>query len=196
MTYRRGMHPRELRASDADRDRVVTMLGDALADGRLDPAEHDERVRSALAARTLGDLADLTTDLAPVSMQPVRVDGGRVITGMLSTEVRGGRWVVPDSMTVSAVFGEVVVDFREAILQARHVVLYVTAIGGRVRLMVPEGVEVVMSRTGLGRFRGATTAMVSQDPGQPVIEIRAFSVAGDILVRTPPRPRRRLFSRR
>lgn len=190
------MHPRELRASDADRDRVVAMLGDALADGRLDHTEHDERVQAALAARTLGDLADLTGDLAPVSLQPVRVDGGRVVTGMFGTEVRGGRWVVPDSMTVSAVFGEVVIDFREAILQSRHVVLYTTAIGGRVRLMVPEGVDVVMSGTAvLGRQRGANAVGVSPDPSAPVIEVRSFVVGGEIRAVSPPRRRRRLFAR-
>jgi hypothetical protein len=192
----RGVHPRELRAADADRDRVIEMLGEALADGRIDQAEHGERVQVALEARTLGDLTALTADLAPVAQQPVRVDGGRVITGMFGTEERYGRWVVPESVTVSAVFGEVVVDFREALLQSRHVVLYATMIGGRIRLLVPDGVTVVMtSRAGLGRFRGATADVLPADPAQPVIEVRAFSVAGDIQVHTPPRPRR-LFRRR
>jgi hypothetical protein len=196
VAYRRDMHPRALRASDADRDRVVTMLGDARADGRLDHAEHDERVQSALEARTLGELTRLTGDLAPVSMQPVRVDGGRVITGMFGTEVRDGRWVVPDSVTVSAVFAEVVVDFREALLQSRHVVLYVTAIGGRVRLIVPDGVDVVMSGTTvLGRRRGANAATVTPDPDAAVIEVRSFVVGGEIRAVSPPRRRRRLFAR-
>lgn len=191
------MHPRELRASDADRDRVVALLAEALADGRLVLAEHDERVTAALGARTLGELVRLTSDLAPAAQQPLRIDGGRVITGMFGTEQRDGRWVVPESVTVSAVFGEVVVDFREALMQSRHVVLYATMIGGRIRLYVPDGVAVVISsRTGLGRYRGATATTVPADPALPVIEVRAFSVGGDIQVRTPPRPRRRLFSRR
>jgi hypothetical protein len=196
VAYRRDMHPRELRASDADRDRVVTMLGDALADGRLDHAEHDQRVRAALVARTLGELAKLTGDLAPASRQPVRVEGGRVVTGMFGTEVRDGRWVVPDSVTVSAVFGDVVVDFREALLQSRHVVLYVTAIGGRVRLMVPDGVDVVMSGTTvLGRRRGANAETVTPNPDAPVIEVRSLVVGGEIRAVSPPRRRRRLFAR-
>ena len=41
-----------LRASDADRDRVIELLRAAVADGRLDPAEFDERLDAALAART------------------------------------------------------------------------------------------------------------------------------------------------
>jgi Domain of unknown function (DUF1707) len=42
-----------LRASDADRDRVIELLRAAVADGRLDPAEFDERLDGALAARTI-----------------------------------------------------------------------------------------------------------------------------------------------
>src|SRR5690349_15254532 len=68
--------PRDLRASDTDRDRVLTMLGDAMSDGRLTADEHAERVQRAIAARTLGELAELTTDLAVSSAQPVRLDGG------------------------------------------------------------------------------------------------------------------------
>jgi hypothetical protein len=197
VAYRVSMHPRELRASDTDRDRVLALLADALADGRLDTEEHTSRVRAALSARTLGELAGLTTDLVEADQQPVRVDGGKVITGMFGTEVRDGRWVVPESLTVTAMFGEVVVDFREALLQSRHVIMYVTAVGSRVRLMVPDGVDVVMSGTALlGRRRGATALTVSSDPDAPVIEVRALLIAGELRAVSPPRRRRRLFARR
>jgi hypothetical protein len=36
-----------LRASDADRDRVIELLRTAVADGRLDPVEFDERLDAA-----------------------------------------------------------------------------------------------------------------------------------------------------
>ena len=52
-----------LRASDADRDRVIELLRAAIADGRLDLAEFDERLDTALAARTIDELAPLTADL-------------------------------------------------------------------------------------------------------------------------------------
>ena len=52
-----------LRASDADRDRVIELLRAAVADGRLDPAEFDERLDAALAACTIDALAPLTADL-------------------------------------------------------------------------------------------------------------------------------------
>src|SRR5258708_7539958 len=54
---------RALRASDADRDRVIELLRAAVADGRLDPVEFDERLDAALAARTIDALAPLIADL-------------------------------------------------------------------------------------------------------------------------------------
>jgi Domain of unknown function (DUF1707) len=52
-----------LRASDADRERVVERLRRAQAEGRIDVFEFDERVAAAYAARTYADLEPLTADL-------------------------------------------------------------------------------------------------------------------------------------
>ena len=62
-----------LRASDADRDRVVELLRAAVADGRLNLAEFDERLDAALTARTIDALLPLTADLiaAPGSANPL-----------------------------------------------------------------------------------------------------------------------------
>ncbi len=57
--------PRELRASDDERQVVVRRLERALRDGRLTVVEFDERVRAAYAARTRGELDALTEDLPP-----------------------------------------------------------------------------------------------------------------------------------
>jgi uncharacterized protein DUF1707 len=65
-----GMLPEnELRASDQERDAVVALLGDHLAEGRIDLAEFEERSTRAGAARTRGELAQLTEDLP--SARPV-----------------------------------------------------------------------------------------------------------------------------
>jgi len=187
---------RDLRASDADRDRVLALLAEAMSDGRLTAEEHSERVERACSARTLGELAELTVDLAVPSKQPVRLDGGRVITGIFGPARRDGRWVVPENLTVTAMFGEVEADFTQAILQARHVHLYATVVGGRLRLLVPDGVSVVVTgHMVLGRRRGGTP--LPADPDAPVIEVKGLVLGGEVIVRTPPRSRRfRLFSRR
>jgi hypothetical protein len=171
------------------------MLGDAMSDGRLTADEHAERVQRAIAARTLGELAELTTDLAVSSAQPVRLDGGKVIAGIFGPARRDGRWVVPENLTVTAMFGEVEVDFTQAILQSSRVQLYATVFGGRLRLIVPDGVSVTVSgHMVLGRKRGGTAPPAG--PGAPVIEVRALVLGGELTVRTPPKSRRfRLFSR-
>jgi hypothetical protein len=68
-------HP-ELRAGDADRQRVADRLRRAHDEGRLDLEEFDERVTAAYAARTFGDLEALTADLPP-ERAPVPVPARR-----------------------------------------------------------------------------------------------------------------------
>ena len=167
------------------------MLGEALADGRISHDEYSERMSAALSARTLGQLAVLTTDLAAPEHQPVQLDGGQPVAALFSTAARGGRWVVPQTMTCVAAFGEVVLDLREALLQDRHVVLSVYALFGRVRIIVPSGVEVVMNGTDiLGRQRGGTARRVPTSSETPVVEVRGYVAVSEVLARTPPRPRR------
>ncbi|RDI69227.1 DUF1707 domain-containing protein [Nocardia pseudobrasiliensis] len=52
-----------LRASDADREKIVTRLRLAMDEGRLSLHEFDERVRHVYAARTYGDLVPILSDL-------------------------------------------------------------------------------------------------------------------------------------
>jgi hypothetical protein len=53
----------EIRVADSDRERAVERLRHAAAEGRLEPEELEERVESALRARTDGELQSLTGDL-------------------------------------------------------------------------------------------------------------------------------------
>lgn len=64
-----------LRASDADRDVVHRVLGEAYADGRINREEFDQRSESVLGARTLAELPVLLSDLVPVSGLPARRSG-------------------------------------------------------------------------------------------------------------------------
>ena len=58
------MPPRhDVRASDAEREKVATALRDHAGDGRLDPEELEKRLDLAYAARTRGDLVPLLADL-------------------------------------------------------------------------------------------------------------------------------------
>jgi hypothetical protein len=57
----------DLRVSDAERDAVITDLGQHFQVGRLDRSEFDERVAAALRAKTRSGLDQLLTDLPPLA---------------------------------------------------------------------------------------------------------------------------------
>lgn len=76
------MADRSIRASDDDRERVVAVLRDQTAQGRLTMDEFEERMDAAYAATTWDDLRTLTADL-PVE---VAFDGnGARVEGTKST---------------------------------------------------------------------------------------------------------------
>jgi Domain of unknown function (DUF1707) len=57
------MTDRSIRASDTERESVVDILRDAYTDGRLVLDEFEQRTSAAYAAKTWGDLRELTADL-------------------------------------------------------------------------------------------------------------------------------------
>lgn len=60
----------DMRASDAERERVAEVLRDAVAEGRLDMPEFEQRLDAAYAARTHGELAPLVRDLPAPGVPP------------------------------------------------------------------------------------------------------------------------------
>src|SRR4051794_2118929 len=53
----------DIRVADRDRERTVERLRRAAGEGRLEPAELEQRGEAALGSRTEGDLERLTEDL-------------------------------------------------------------------------------------------------------------------------------------
>jgi hypothetical protein len=69
-----------LRASDADREATADRLRQLHTDGRIDPEEFQERLDRCYAAKTVGELAQLTRDL-PADRR--RGSGARTSFGLL-----------------------------------------------------------------------------------------------------------------
>jgi hypothetical protein len=178
--------PRELRASDDDRERIAQVLQAAHADGRLTMEEFEERLGTVYSARTLGELAAVTTDLLPAEQQPLKLDG-RPVSAFFRKEERDGRWVVPAELDVTAMFGVTKLDLRDAILQNHRVVINATLVLGGLEIHVPEGLEVVRVA------KGQTVRLTKQqtEPDSPVVEVRTTNFLGDIKVKEPPRRKRR-----
>lgn len=191
---RKGPAAHELRASDADRERVISVLHDAVADGRLTGAEHEERVERAFAARTLGELTGLTSDLLPDDLQPLRADGEPVMA-LFRSEQRTGRWVVPSHYSVTAVGSGVTLDLREALLQSSHITVQATVVGATLTLIVPEGVRVVIPASSV--FGGKKNKVSDAAPvGAPLIEVTGMIMMGNVVAKSPKPPRRGWSRRR
>jgi hypothetical protein len=135
--------PPEVRASDADRDRVVDVLRTGVGDGRLTADEFGERMEAALSARTLGELAVLTADLvtgtahaAARAEEVVRIDqkGGSV--------QRTGQWVVPRRMELRSSWSDVTLDFTEAVIVEDTLLVEMNMRGGALVMVTRPGVVV------------------------------------------------------
>ena len=171
---------------------MIGLLSEAAADGRLTLSEHAERSELALAARTLGELTSLTADLALPSGQPIRLYPRNSVTAAFARERRDGRWVVPEFFSVTAFFGNVVLDLRDAVLQKQRIAIDAVAIAGQIRLIVPAGLAVELvgrSIAGTRSVRSKTRAATRGALGNVVIEVRTRTLCGTVKVVTARRSR-------
>ncbi|GAA0965669.1 DUF1707 and FHA domain-containing protein [Actinocorallia libanotica] len=70
-----GLPAFPVRASDAQRDRVIEELRDRVVEGRMSPVTYEQRVEQALRARSEAELQDLLRDLPPRGRLIQRVAG-------------------------------------------------------------------------------------------------------------------------
>ncbi|MGW0362452.1 DUF1707 SHOCT-like domain-containing protein [Streptomyces sp. NPDC002990] len=192
----------ELRASDADRERVVERLRDAVAEGRLDMDEFQERLEAAYKSRTYAELEPLTRDLpaasAPMpaaagpgagSAWPARIGGAapsKTAVAVMSGFQRKGRWTVPARFDAVAFWGGGELDLRDADFAQREVVINCVAIMGGIEITVPPGVEVDVRGFG---FMGAFDQRDStgpRQPGAPRVVVTGFAFWGGVEVKVKP----------
>ena len=181
--------PREpaLRASNAERDRVVDLLAGAAGEGRITLEEYSERSAAALAARTNEDLAALTADLPAPAVSTSRSEvspAHEQIHTLLGNETRKGSWVVPARLSIRSVLGDCHIELQHAVIRQPVTTIEATAKFGSVTLYVPDGIEVRLSgRSVLG---SKSSELRSEPrPGAPVIEVRCDVFCGAVNVRRP-----------
>jgi hypothetical protein len=174
-----------VRASDADRDRTVEVLTAASAEGRLSLEEYSQRSEAALLARTLGDLASLTTDL-PAAPQSEAAPIPGEITAVLGNESRKGPWVVPPHLVVRSVLGDCHLEMQQAVIRQHVTTIDATVRFGSVTIFVPDGIDVRM--TGRAVLGAKSSELRGEpQPGAPVIVVRCDVLCGAVTVRRPDR---------
>jgi hypothetical protein len=182
----------EVRASHADRDRAVDVLRVAAGDGRLTLEELDERLEAALSARTMGELAVLTEDLpVPAGGTPAEADGVVRIRQEGASTRRGDGWVVPRRLEIRSAWGEVTLDFTDAVITHDTLDIDLDLRAGSLRLLTRPGVVVdtdglVMNYSALKARRPADAPVLLR------VRITGEVTYGQLTVRSP----RRGFGRR
>jgi hypothetical protein len=175
-----------LRASDADREHVAGLLGEALADGRLTADEHRERIDILYATRTLNGLTPLTADLGTgrgdVERRRSAVPVERVApqVAILSSSMARPTGRVEGQMVAFAFGGNVRIDLAHASLGEDGVEITAQAIAGAVDIVVPPDARVTM--TG---FPLAGSLSPTREPGPadgPRVKVSAFALLGSVTI--------------
>jgi hypothetical protein len=193
-----------LRASDADRDQVATLLSTAYAEGRLSREEHDERIDQLMAAKTFDDLLPITQDLVivgPPAPGATPQSAGRFaidttgqnpesdkMIAIFGGVTRKGRWRVRKNTHALALFGGMDLDLRDAIFEAPVVEISGFWCFGGLDIKVPEGIEVQDQTAGI--FGGTDVRDVGDPaPGAPTLVIKGMSLFGGVSIKGPKKRR-------
>ena len=195
-----------LRASDADRDQVATLLSTAYAEGRLTQEEHDERVDQLMAAKTFDDLIPITRDLVIVgALAPVATPqttnrftidtAGQnpqsdKMVAIFGGVTRSGKWRVRKNIQALALFGGMDLDLRDAIFEAPVVEISGLWCFGGLDIKVPEGIELQDQTAGI--FGGTDVRDIGEpSPGAPTLVIKGVTLFGGVSVHGPKKSRKR-----
>jgi hypothetical protein len=186
-----------LRVSDAERDATVQTLGEHAAVGRLTLDELEERAGQALAAKTRGELAALTSDL-PVEASAVQAGAAvtrvrkpvRWMVAIMSGSHRRGRFRAVGSINAVAIMGGDEIDLREAEIEGGELTVNVFTLMGGANIYVPDSIEVEVGGFSLMGGNVEIGSERSPRPGAPLVRVRAYNLMGGVTVfRIPPQAR-------
>ena len=180
----------ELRAGDRDREAVAQVLHAAMAEGRLDLHEVDDRLAATYAARTFADLESVVVDLPGVAL-PWREDAGQAppleLDAARTSQSRVGVWTVPRRIEARASWGaDVKLDFRAALCAHPRVDIAFTTRSGALVLVVPTDWSVdtdAVRVEGWGKVTNRHRAPAA--PGRPTLVVTGTIGDGTVKTRGP-----------
>jgi hypothetical protein len=194
-----------LRVSDAERHAVAEILRDAAAQGRLTLEELEERLESAYASRTYGDLVPLTADLpdavpprpAGTSVSP-RPTGrpsprptptGPVPTrsssiAVMSNVSRRGAWRTEGDHTAFSFWGSIVIDLRQA-TWPDGLVINAWAVMGSIEVIIDPWTVADVDGVGfMGDFSQSRDKVAAETgPDSPRVRVRGLALMGSVNVK-------------
>ncbi len=179
---------RDLRVSDAEREHVGELLQRAVGLGMLSLGEFTERMDTALAAKTRGELNSVLVDLPgvrlvgepatrppnhgkPAPLPQPGVNGrsslsavvqGGVIRPRMSGIYRRGNWQVAPVLRVNSWLSGVTLDFTQAVMTTQVVEIQVDDYASSLTLIVPQ--EATVDLDGLEMVGSSVNNKVRSGP--------------------------------
>jgi hypothetical protein len=209
-----------MRASDADREKVASILRDAYVEGRLTAVEHEERLAETYRAMTYGELVPVMRDLpvppgtlaipaangvtaVPDAAPPpggTRTDGGILVntglTGQGDTSLVAifGGFERKGSWTVPAESAALCI-FGGGELDLTEAVLtaqetVLTAVCLFGGLEITVPEGMVVRSEVVGIFGGTEVPQDSGAPGAPVLVVKGAAIFGGIEIHRPKKPKK------
>jgi hypothetical protein len=181
------------RPTTALRDQLIDRLSAGFAEGAIDTEEFERRVTVVHRSESVAELEALLADLpdpghalAPVTppraLVPAAAANPRARTlSILGSTTRKGSWTVPRRLEVKAIFGNVELDFRDAIMPAGVVELAVSAVFGNIEITVPPHLAIEADGNAiLGNFDHVSRAPSEASPDSPVLRVTGTTVFGNV----------------
>ena len=169
--------------TDGEREAAAERLVAAAGDGRLTLEEFSDRVGVVWAADRLEQIQAAT---AGIDLPPP-VGSTKTVTSVVSImgdQRRVGRWRLPARLRGWCLMGDIHLDLRSVVCAEPEVEITTYTLMGDLEVVVPDGVEVELGGFDLMGDRELRLAPVSRAPGTPLIRVKAYTVMGDVTVRS------------
>ncbi|GAA3643111.1 DUF1707 domain-containing protein [Nonomuraea antimicrobica] len=166
-----------------DRERAVALVQQAYADGRLGPAELDQRLELALTATSSQELEPVVSDLPHDDhgdeVLQIASIGGRV--------TRTGDWLVPRRLRVESEYGRVLLDLSRAHIPFGQIDIELRLTYGHARVVLPAGASANTDAVHAGWHGVVCRAPSRPRPGTLHVQVSGELTYGRLTIRTTRR---------
>lgn len=169
--------------TEAEREAAAGRLTDAAGDGRLTLEEFSDRVGVVWGSTSRAELERATAGIE----RPPPVGSTRTVSTVVSVmgdQRRAGRWRLPARLRGWCLMGDIHLDLRSVVCAEPEVEITTWTLMGDLHVVVPDGVEVELRGFDLMGDRDLRLAPVPRVAGTPLVRIRAYTVMGDVTVRS------------
>ena len=113
------------------------------------------------------------------------------IVSVLGGSKRVGRWRIPSSTSIMAVFGHTTLDLRQVESQAEQIEIRCLSVFAGVTILVPKGADVRPAGTAILASTSCHIPATDEPSTLPPVLITATTVLGTLHIQTEPRVARR-----